>query len=81
MARKEPKLLKIRVVEKNKELLNITIPFALVRLASEVVPKETLDKYGLDLMRILALASDLPQGKLVDIKDPRKKVHVEITIE
>jgi hypothetical protein len=81
MARKEPKLLKIRVVEKGKELLNITIPFALVRLASEVVPKETLDKYGLDLMRILALASDLPQGKLVDIKDPRKKVHVEITIE
>ena len=41
---KEPKFLKIRVVEKGKELINVTIPFALVRLASEIIPKEELEK-------------------------------------
>lgn len=81
MPKKEPKFLKIRVVDKGKELLNITIPFALVRMLSEIIPKEELDKYNIDLVRILALASDIPQGKLIDIKDPKKKTHVEITIE
>ena len=78
---KEPKFLKIRVVEKGKELLNITIPFALVRLASEIIPREELERHNIDLTRILALATEIPEGKLVDIKDPQSKTHVEIVIE
>lgn len=77
----EPKFLKIHVVEKGKELVNITIPFALVRLASELIPKEELERYNIDLTRILALATEIPEGKLIDIKDPQTKTHVEITIE
>ncbi len=77
----EPKFLKIHVVERGKDLLNITIPFALVRLASELIPKEVLEKHDIDLTRILAYASELPEGKLVDIKDPQTKTHVEIILE
>ena len=77
----EPKFLKIRVVEKGKELINITIPFALVRIASELIPKETLEKHNIDLTRILAFATELPNGKLVDIKDPQTKTHVEVVLE
>ena len=77
----EPKLLKIRVIEKGKELLDITIPFALVRMASEIVPEEELAKHNIDLTKLLALASELPKGKLVDIKDSTSKTHVEIVLE
>ena len=77
----EPKLLKIRVIENKKELINITIPFALVRLASEIVPQEELAKHNIDLTKLLALASELPKGKLIDIKDSTSKTHVEITLE
>jgi hypothetical protein len=77
----EPKFLKIHVIERGKELLNITIPFALIRIASEMVPKEVLEKHNIDLTRILAYATELPNGKLVDIKDPQTKTHVEITLE
>ena len=77
----EPKFLKIHVTERGKELVNITIPFALVRIASELIPKEVLEKHNVDLTRILAFASELPNGKIVDIKDPQKKTHVEITLE
>jgi len=77
----EPKLLKIRVIENKKELINITIPFALVRMASELIPEEELQKHNIDLTKLLALASELPSGKLIDIKDSRSKTHVEITLE
>ena len=77
----EPKFLRIHIIEKGRDLVNITLPFALVRLASELIPKHELEKHNIDLTRILALATEVPEGKLIDIKDPSTKTRVEITIE
>jgi hypothetical protein len=77
----EPKFLKVRVVERGKEIVNLRIPIALVKLVYEFVPKKELESQGIDLENLISIASEVPHGKIVEIDDKKTKTRVEIYLE
>ena len=81
----EFKSLKIKITEKNEEILNLNLPFSLLSLASKFIPDKELKKHGIELKKIYKiLESKVPNGSVIEIAnlyDKSKNTHVEIFIE
>ena len=82
--RKGPaRLLRIRIDDPDAGQVRVNLPLALARFALKFIPKEQqqqIAEAGFDLDELLAsLQSDTPEGRLVEIEDPRgAKVLIEV---
>jgi len=76
VGRKGPaRLLRIHIDDPDSGQVRVNLPLALARFALKFIPKEQqrqIAEAGFDLDELLtSLQSDTPEGKLVEIQDPR----------
>lgn len=75
------RLLRIHVMEGDKDKVNVRIPLGLARVAGAVGVADKLSKHGINFGELLRGIDETPDGKIVDVIDEQKGEHVEIFIE
>ena len=82
------KLLRIHIDAEDEARVNVNVPIALAKFATQFIPKEArgeLEVQGIDLGALIdSLGDELPEGRLVDIEaneDKNGERKVKIVIE
>lgn len=78
----QKRILRIHVMDDEKDKVNIRIPLALARLAGIGGLADKLTKeQGINIGEILRAIDETPDGKIVDVVDEQKGAHIEIFVE
>ena len=79
------KHVRIKVSEKNKEIVSLILPLKALALIDQFIPEDELKKHGIDIEKIVEIVEEkLPEGSVIDIADvydKNKKLHVEVYVE
>lgn len=82
MAKNKPTVLRIRVRDKGKDLINLAIPLSLIRLAKQFIPKDEMKEYGIDLGEIEDfLKESAKTGEIVNFENKSNKTLVRVALE
>ena len=76
------RVLRIHVMEGDKNKVNVRIPLGLAKLAGIGGIADKLSKdQGIDVGAMLRGLDETPDGKILDVVDEQKGDHVEIFVE
>jgi len=76
------RVLRIEIKDKGKDVVNIAIPIALIKLAGQFIPTEELEKYGINMDEVSNFVKESAEGgKIIDFEDPSSKTLVKVYLE